>query len=111
MLAFVVVCCGCFMLFAFALTARSELQASVLGSDWRVWQLQGEGTNGIGVSQTGASTSGSGQACRTTRVWLITWRPRLQIEAKAYDECDTAHAVPVAPASHSAIIDAGGGDL
>ena len=86
-LALVVVCSGCFMLFAFAITARGELTASALGSDWRVWQLQEKSTNGLGVSQTSGLASDAGHACRRTRVWLITWRPRLQVETSVYDDC------------------------
>ena len=93
-LALVVVCSGCFMLFAFAITARGELAASALGSDWRVWQLQEKNTNGLGISQTSGlasqtagPASNAGQTCRRTRVWLITWRPRLQVETSVYDDC------------------------
>ena len=93
-LAIFVVCSGCFMLFAFAITARGELNAPILGSDWRVWQLQQKGTNGLGASQTHIFTSESGQVCHATRVWLITWRPQAQIEVSAYDECETTSLRP-----------------
>ena len=86
-LALVVVCSGCFMLFAFAITARGELTASALGSDWRVWQLQQKNTNGLGVSQTSGSAPDAGPACRRTRGWLITWRPTFQVETSIYDDC------------------------
>jgi hypothetical protein len=89
-LAVLVVCSGCFMFFAFALTARGELEASVLGSDWRVWQLPQKGTSGVGVSQAFARASPSGRQCRETRIWLITWRPRLNIESIAdVADCET----------------------
>jgi len=87
-LAMIVVCTGCFMLFAFALAARGELETAALGSDWRVWQLQDKNTNGIGVSQSSAFTSSMGQTCHATRVWLITWKPQAQIETRVYDECN-----------------------
>ncbi|HLF28114.1 MAG TPA: hypothetical protein VJG32_17425 [Anaerolineae bacterium] len=86
-LAAFVVCSGCFMLFALVLTARDELEAPALGSDWRIWQLRERGTNGIGVSQASAFTSATGQACRSMRVWLITWRPAVRIEMSAYEDC------------------------
>ena len=92
-LALLVVCSGCFMLFAFALTARTELDVSLLGSDWRVWQLQETGTNGIGVSQA-SPFSEPGRDCHYLRVWLIAWRPRLSIEHRAYNECDASRASP-----------------
>jgi hypothetical protein len=105
-LAVLVVCSGCFMFFAFALTARGELEASVLGSDWRVWQLQQKGTNGVGVSQTIARAATSGQPCRETRVWLITWRPALNVESivDAADCEGRRRTAPVAYARTSAII-------
>ena len=79
-LAVAVACAGCFMLFALALTARGELEASVLGADWRVWQLPDRDTHGIGLSHTVPYAGDTGQACRATTVWLITWEPRLQVE-------------------------------
>lgn len=88
-LAALVVCSGCLMLFAFALTARTELEGSVLGTTWRVWQLQERGRNGIGVSQTNAFTSPSGTTCRYTRTWLISWRPALLVESFSYEDCDS----------------------
>ena len=99
------------MLFAFAITARGELAASALGSDWRVWQLQEKNTNGLGVSQTSAFASGAGQACRRTRVWLITWRPSVQIETSVYDDCGASEVNPVRVAwvGRWTIIGAGGG--
>ena len=33
------------------------------------------------------AASNAGPACRRTRVWLITWRPRLQVETSVYDDC------------------------
>ena len=75
------------MLLAFALTARTELEAPALGSDWRVWQLQERGRNGIGVSQTHAFALPSGAICRYTRTWLISWQPALLIESFAYEDC------------------------
>jgi hypothetical protein len=109
-LALLVVCSGCFMLFAFALTARAELEVSLLGSEWRVWQLQETGTSGLGVSQA-SPFSESGRDCRYLRVWLIVWRPSLSIENRAYEECDTSRAepLPVARSIHSAIIKRAGG--
>ncbi|HKZ85966.1 MAG TPA: hypothetical protein VJ793_20215 [Anaerolineae bacterium] len=86
-LASLVVCSGCLMLLAFALTARTELEAPALGSDWRVWQLQERGRNGIGVSQTHAFALPSGAICRYTRTWLISWQPALLIESFAYEDC------------------------
>ena len=105
-LAVLVVCSGCFMLFAFALAARTELDVSLLGSDWRVWQLQAQGTNGIGISQAHGFTSDAGQSCRYVRVWLFTWRPAFRVEATAYDDCSVSglrHSA-VAQARRSAII-------
>ena len=111
-LAAIVVCSGCFMLFAFALTARGELEAAVLGSDWRVWQLQAKGTHGIGVSQTRAYTSDSGRACRATTNWLITWRPLAHIEMIDDISCEeSAEGRQVARRLHSAIIADVGGRL
>jgi hypothetical protein len=78
------------MLLAFALTARTELEAPALGSYWRVWQLQERGRNGIGVSQTHAMTSPPGAICRYTRTWLISWRPALLLESFAYDDCGSS---------------------
>jgi len=89
-LAVLVVCSGCLTLFAFALTARTELEGPILGTTWRVWQLQERGRNGIGVSQTNASTSPSGTVCRHTRTWLISWRPALLIESFAYEDCGSS---------------------
>jgi hypothetical protein len=105
-LAFIVLCSGCFMLFAFALTARGELDASILGSDWRVWQLQQKDTNGIGISQTHTFTAQSGRLCQHVRVWLISWRPSLQVEASAYDDCHASQLRPsiVAHERRSAIM-------
>lgn len=112
-LALFVVCSGCFMLFAFALTARTELEAPILGSDWRVWQLRQPGTNGIGVSQSSGFVAEGGQACRRVRVWLITWRPSLQVESSEYDDCEFAgwRYAPVAQARRSAIIESKGDRL
>jgi hypothetical protein len=109
-LAVITVCAGCFMLFAFALTSRGELQTSALGSDWRVWQLQASGTNGVGISQSTAFTSSAGQSCRHTLTWLITWRPELLIDAHAYDDCGASNVdrSPVAHMRHSDIIVLGG---
>jgi hypothetical protein len=105
-LALIVLCSGCFMLFAFALTARGELDARILGSDWRVWQLQHKDTNGIGISQTHTFTAPSGRPCQHVRVWLFSWRPSLQVEASAYDDCRASQLRPslVAQARRSAII-------
>ncbi len=101
------------MLFAFALAARGELEAPILGSDWRVWQLQQKGTNGVGISQSSAFASQSGQHCRYVRVWLISWRPSLQVETRAYDDCDASHLwrSVVAHGRRSAIIRIVGGRL
>jgi hypothetical protein len=105
-LAVAVVCTGCFMLLAFALAAEGELEATALGSDWRMWALYEKGTNGFGVSQTHTQPSRSGEVCRETRIWLITWRPSLKIEPIVDRENCEAHHVPhrVAPASRFAII-------
>ncbi|HET7088735.1 MAG TPA: hypothetical protein VFL17_08810 [Anaerolineae bacterium] len=89
-LASLVVCSGCLMLLTFALTARTELEAQALGSDWRVWQLQERGRNGIGVSQTHAFAPPSGAICQYTRTWLISWRPALLIESFAYEDCGSS---------------------
>jgi len=98
------------MLFAFALTARGELEASAFGSDWRVWQLQAKGTNGIGLSQTSAYTSDSGRACRARTNWLITWRPAVQIEKIDEISCEASvKRTRVARMSHSTIIAMFGG--
>ena len=83
------------MLFAFGLTARGELTASALASDWRVWQLREQGTNGIGVSQTYAADQPAAEACRRTRVWLIVWRPALRIETAEYDDCEARGESPL----------------
>jgi len=108
-LAVLVVCTGCFMLFAFALTARGELTASLLGSEWRVWQLQQQGTSGIGVSQTGETAATADPPCRHTRVWLIMWQPSLKIEMTEYDECGASRgSPPVANVRRSVIIAAAG---
>jgi len=106
LLAAVVVCSGCFMIFAFGLTARGELETTVLGSDWRAWQLIERGTNGVGLSQSSPFTSESGQACRATRIWLIIWRPALKIEHVDDVSCEAR----VAPALRSAIIAPVGGE-
>jgi hypothetical protein len=87
LLAALVVCSGCVMLTAFALTARGEIDVSLLGSDWRVWQLQERGRSGIGLSQTHSFVSAVGQACRYTRAWLVSWQPKLEIESLAYEDC------------------------
>lgn len=89
-LAVLVLCSGCSMLFAFALTSQGELEASILGSEWRVWQLDERGTNGIGVSQSSAFMSGSGQTCQHIDVWLLIWQPRVMIEKSGYDDCGVA---------------------
>lgn len=109
-LAVIVVCSGCFMLFALALTAQGELEVSALGSDWRIWQLQAEGTNGIGIAQTRAYTSDSGQACRATTNWLMTWRPTAQIEKIDVVSCEVSvERAGVARAHRLTIIALSGG--
>ncbi len=109
-LAVIVVCSGCFMLFALALTAQGELEVSALGSDWRVWPLQAKGTNGIGVAQTYAYTSDAGQACRATTNWLLTWRPALQVEKIDEVSCEASVGqARVAPARRLTIIALSGG--
>lgn len=105
-LAVVVVCAGCFMLFAFGLTARGELEATALGSDWRAWRLIEQDTNGVGLSQSSLFTSESGEACRATAIWLIMWRPALKIEHIDDVSCEAR----VAPAPRSVIIAPIGGE-
>jgi hypothetical protein len=104
-LALLVVCTGCFMMFAFALSAQGELEVSLLGSDWRVWQLIERGTNGVGLSQTHATASEPGRACQATTIWLITWRPRVNIERIEDVSCDALRLnPPVARPPRSIII-------
>lgn len=95
-LALLVVCTGCFMLFTFTLAAQGEMEATVLGSDWRVWQLQERGTSGIGISQTSTRATTSSEPCRETRIWLIIWRPALKIES-IVDRENCAARSPVLP--------------
>jgi hypothetical protein len=98
------------MILAFVLTANTEIELPLLGSDWRMWQLRFKDTNGVGVSQSHAFTGETGQACRHYAVWLITWRPRLVIERSDYDDCSLSRLIP-APFTnaHDSVIIARGG--